>query len=149
MVGRDRLTFDDYLGPNTSDQDIAGNAYYLDVHPSDLKKNRSGKHEKQKKLVREELRDDIKRLPKGKAYGIRYGCMLPQDGPGNLIVSGRPISVDRLVHSSARVMPCCFALGHAAGVAAAQCVKGGFDPPAADVAAIRAALLEQGAYLPG
>ena len=51
-------------------------------------------------------------------YEIPYRCMVPK-GIENLLVSGRAISATHVAMSSARVMPTCFALGEAAGVAVA------------------------------
>ncbi|MEI6602053.1 MAG: FAD-dependent oxidoreductase [Clostridia bacterium] len=51
-------------------------------------------------------------------YDIPYRCMVPV-GIENLLVSGRAISATHVAMSSARVMPTCYALGEAAGVAVA------------------------------
>lgn len=51
------------------------------------------------------------------SYDIPYRCMLPK-GLQNVLVSGRAISATHVAMSSLRVMPTCFALGQAAGVAA-------------------------------
>ena len=50
---------------------------------------------------------------------------------------------DKLV----RVMPPAFAMGQAAGTAAAMSVAAGLPPRAVDTAALQAALLKSGAYL--
>ncbi|MCX6376412.1 MAG: FAD-dependent oxidoreductase, partial [Armatimonadetes bacterium] len=46
-----------------------------------------------------------------------------------------------------RIMPNCMALGQAAGVAAALCVKNGIKPRTLDTALLRKHLLEQGAIV--
>jgi len=51
-------------------------------------------------------------------YDIPYRCLLPRD-VGNLLIAGRPISADHVAHSSLRIQPTCYALGQAAGTAAA------------------------------
>ena len=56
-------------------------------------------------------------LPEGESHGISYRSLLPQ-GMENLIVAGRTIGSDRLINSALRVMPNCFTMGQAAGVAA-------------------------------
>lgn len=62
---------------------------------------------------------EIHELAPGRWYGIPYRCMIPK-GMGNLLTAGRCISTTHEGHSSARIMPVCFALGEAAGVAAAK-----------------------------
>ena len=51
-------------------------------------------------------------------YDIPYRCMVPK-GVRGILVAGRSISCTHVAISSARVMPTCFALGQAAGIAAA------------------------------
>ena len=60
-------------------------------------------------------------------YDIPYRCLIPR-GVDNLLIAGRPISADHVAHSSLRVQPTCYALGQAAGTAAAICVKHGVGP---------------------
>lgn len=60
-------------------------------------------------------------------YSIPLRCLLPK-GFSNLLVAGRCISVDQVVHSSCRMTPTCCAMGQAAGTAAALAVEcGGCD----------------------
>lgn len=88
-------------------------------------------------------------LDPGQFYEIPYGCLLPQ-GVANLLVAGRCISATHDALASTRVMAPSMALGQAAGVAASLAAKT-FDasPAAVDVAALRDALVSQGAWLPG
>lgn len=65
------------------------------------------------------------------SYDIPYRCLVPEKING-LLVAGRTLSASHVALSSARVMPTCFALGQAAGIAAALAVKTGC--PAADIA---------------
>lgn len=58
------------------------------------------------------------------SYDIPYRCLVPQKING-LLVAGRTLSASHVALSSARVMPTCFALGQAAGIAAALAVKTG------------------------
>ena len=60
-------------------------------------------------------------------YDIPYRCLLPQ-GVDNLLVAGRPISADHVAHSSLRIQPTCYALGQAAGTAAAIAVRDSLGP---------------------
>lgn len=88
----------------------------------------------------------IRRFPAGAWYEIPYGCIVPQ-GIDNLLVGGRPISVDHAVHSSMRVMPSACSVGQAAGMAAAMCVAESVLPPALDGVRVRERLRVSGAAL--
>ena len=80
-----------------------------------------------------------------KSYGIPYRC-LTTDSIRNLIVTGRPISSDHVAHSSLRRMGPGFALGEAAGLAAALgCASG--DVRSVSIPALRCALESHGAIL--
>ncbi len=79
-------------------------------------------------------------------YGIPYRSLLPKNCE-NLLVAGRTISATSDAASSFRVMPPCFALGQAAGTAAAQSLgtqKSLFD---VDIAVLQETLRSQGAVL--
>jgi hypothetical protein len=82
------------------------------------------------------------------AYGIPYRCLLPR-GLENLLVAGRCLSATHEALASARVMAQCMAMGEAAGTAAALAIRHGVTPRAVDPAALRQALLAQGAILEG
>lgn len=86
------------------------------------------------------------RLPEGEWYEIPYGCLVPVDCD-NLLVGGRPVSVDHAVHSSMRVMPPACTVGQACGTAAALAVEEGIDPAEVDGRRVRASLVEQGVAL--
>ncbi|MGE5598012.1 MAG: FAD-dependent oxidoreductase [Bacteroidota bacterium] len=81
----------------------------------------------------------------GGSYGIPYRCLVPR-GVSNLLVAGRMISSDLVVHNSTRNTVCCMAQGQAAGVAAALCAASGLRPDKLDPAVLRDRLAEQGAY---
>ena len=57
----------------------------------------------------------------GEAYGVPYRILLPKKVQ-NLLVAGRACSLDRMALAAIRVMPPVFAMGQAAGTAAAICV---------------------------
>ena len=63
-------------------------------------------------------------LPDADYYGIPYGCLVVK-GFDNLLVAGRNLSATHIAHASARVAGPCFAVGEAAGMAAAMSVQGG------------------------
>ena len=50
-------------------------------------------------------------------YQIPYRCMIPK-GIDNLLVAGRPVCATHRAAAAVRVMPTCFAMGEAAGIAA-------------------------------
>ena len=85
-------------------------------------------------------------LPAGEWYEIPFGCIVPQDSD-NLLVGGRPISVDHAVHSSMRVMPPACSIGQAAGMAAAMAAATNGRPADLDGREVRRRLVQQGAYL--
>jgi hypothetical protein len=91
---------------------------------------------------------EIVHLPKGEWYEIPYGCLVPVDCE-NLLVAGRPISVDHAVHASMRVMPPACTIGQACGTAAAMAVQEGITPAEVDGVAVRRSLIEQGVWLEG
>ena len=82
----------------------------------------------------------IKAVPAGDWYEIPYRCLLPK-GIDNLLVAGRCVSATHEGQSSLRVMPQCFAMGEAAGVAAAMAVERGCSPREVPGAEVRRAVL--------
>ncbi len=82
----------------------------------------------------------------GNVYGIPYRCLVPRDVE-NILTAGRCISADRLAESSVRYLGASFAIGQAAGTAAALAGRGNTTPRQLDVQALRTRLAEQGAYL--
>ncbi|MFQ6132442.1 MAG: FAD-dependent oxidoreductase, partial [Armatimonadota bacterium] len=60
-------------------------------------------------------------------YDIPYRCLIPR-GVDNLLVTGRAISADHAAHSSLRIQPTSYAIGQAAGTAAAICVRENVGP---------------------
>jgi hypothetical protein len=129
IVGDYVLTADDFLDMRSFEDDIARNAYFIDIHLA----NEGGK------MV-------IRHLPKGRSHGVPYRCLLPV-GVDNLIVAGRSVSSDRAVQGSLRVMPNCFAMGQAAGTAAAMASSSGIGYRDISVPALQQWLVQQGAWL--
>lgn len=123
------LVVEDFLSMRTFEDDIARNSYFIDIHLANASSTMTIKH-----------------LPKGKSHGVPYRCMLPV-GKANLIVAGRSVSSDRPVQGSLRVMPNCFAMGEAAGVAAAMASSSGIGFREVDVPELQRKLIEQGAWL--
>ena len=79
-------------------------------------------------------------------YSVPYRVLLPQK-IGNLLVAGRCVSATREAHGAIRVIPPCFAMGQAAGTAAALCVKQGISPENVNVRELQRQLHEDGVIL--
>jgi glycine/D-amino acid oxidase-like deaminating enzyme len=79
-------------------------------------------------------------------YEIPYRCLVPERLDG-VLVAGRSISATHVAMGATRVMPPCFAMGEAAGVAAAMSVASGRPPRAIDVGEMQRRLVEGGAWL--
>lgn len=77
---------------------------------------------------------------------IPYRCMVPRPIT-NLICPGRAISVERFVLGPLREQAPCYAMGHAAGLAAVQVVRDGRSFAEVDVRALREALKSEGAIV--
>jgi hypothetical protein len=77
---------------------------------------------------------------------IPYRCLLPQQVT-NLIVAGRCLSTDWDAMGPLRIMPACFAMGQAAGTAAALALEQHQDFRQVDVPLLLQNLLRQGAIL--
>jgi glycine/D-amino acid oxidase-like deaminating enzyme len=80
------------------------------------------------------------------AYQIPYRCMVPL-GCEQLLVAGRSVSSTHEALGAIRVMPPAFAMGQAAGTAAALSLAEGVTPRSVDISRLQAALLADGAYL--
>jgi hypothetical protein len=89
---------------------------------------------------------EMTHMATGDWYEIPYGCLVPVDCD-NLLVGGRPISVDHAIHASMRVMPPACTVGQAAGTAAAMAAREGCPPAELDGRRARQSLIEQGVWL--
>lgn len=123
------LTVDDFLAARSFPDDIARNAYYIDIHLPNSKSDMTFNH-----------------LPPGVSHGVPYRIMLPV-GIDNLWVAGRCVSSDRAVQGSLRVMPNCFSMGQAAGTAAALALRDDAGSRGISVAELQQRLLEQDVWL--
>lgn len=123
------LTVDDFLAARSFPDDIARNAYYIDIHLANSKSDMTFNH-----------------LPPGVSHGVPYRIMLPV-GIDNLWVAGRCVSSDRAVQGSLRVMPNCFSMGQAAGTAAVLALQGGTGSRGISVPELQRRLLEQDVWL--
>lgn len=123
------LTVDDFITARSFPDDIARNAYYIDIHLANSKSDMTFNH-----------------LPPGVSHGVPYRIMLPV-GIDNLWVAGRSVSSDRAVQGSLRVMPNCFSMGQAAGTAAVLALQGSTGSRGIAVAELQRRLLEQDVWL--
>lgn len=135
LKGKYCLTVDDYKRRADFPDAIAYYAYPIDVHASNPKDSER----------MEELYQNMKYQP-GESYGIPYRCLLSEETE-NLLVAGRTISCERIMQASIRVMPVCFAMGQAAGTAAALAVQKEISVQMIDVAELKSMLKKQGCYL--
>lgn len=109
---------------------IALGVYYLDAMSPDT----------DKRIYMEGARAQVP------PYHIPYRSLVPQ-GARNLLVAGRCFSCDQMALSSARIMPTCSMMGHAAGIAAAWHADSGTDVVDIDVEALRQELIDRGAVI--
>ena len=86
---------------------------------------------------------DIRGVAEGDYYEIPYRCLLPQ-GIDNLLVAGRCVSSTHEGQAALRIMPTCFAMGEAVGVAAALACQQGISPQDVEPDGLRRALRGQG-----
>lgn len=128
VMGRYVLTAKDVLSGRRFEDGIACSSYCIDIHSPDG----SG--------------TDLRYLKEGEYYTIPYRCILPK-GLDNLLIASRGISSDHEAHSSLRIMPVVWAIGEAAGTAAALCGKSRPTPSGLDPAILRSALKGQGAFV--
>ena len=140
IVGDYLLTIDDYLACRSFPDDIARNAYPIDIH------TRRG--EIDSVLNGADVAMNRRRhFEPGESHGIPYRCLAVR-GIRNLLTAGRCISTDHEVQASIRIMPVCLTTGEAAGCAAALAMERHHcDVHAVDVAVLRERLRSRGACL--
>ncbi len=77
-------------------------------------------------------------------YEVPYRCMVPK-GKDNLLVAGRPVCATHHAAAAIRVMPTCFAMGQAAGIAASLAIRNTVPFRDVDAEALREQLRQAGA----
>ena len=87
-----------------------------------------------------------KYIPSVCNYTLPYRVLLPQKAD-NLLAAGRTVSCSRTVLSAIRVMPPCFALGQAAGNAAALAIESGKPLADIDISELRRRLASENVVL--
>jgi len=128
IVGEYQLNGDDVLSARKFPDAIARYACYVDLHPVGSRNHESALN--------------LKIAEPGASYDIPYRSLVPKKIE-NLLVAGRCFSATHEGLASARPMPCCMALGQAAGAAAALCADHGVSPRKLDVTALRKRLIDQ------
>jgi len=79
-------------------------------------------------------------------YYISYRSLIAK-GVDNLLVAGRCISAESELLGAIRVMPPCFAMGHAAGTAAGLSIKENLIPKELDSKLLQKTLISENCYL--
>jgi len=79
------------------------------------------------------------------SFGIPYRSLIPK-GIEGVLIAGRSMSTDQVVHNATRNVGCCMVTGQTAGTAAALAVKEGLLPSKLDAHLLRKTLAENGAY---
>lgn len=130
IVGEYTLTMDDMASGRTFPDGICTVGSAVDFHGSS---RHDGSY------------DGAYGLCGSRATEIPYRCLIPKN-VGNLLVAGRCLSADQMAHSAVRVMPPCFAMGQAAGLAAAMASGAGIPVRAVDGGELRNRLQENGVY---
>ncbi len=136
-VGDYILTIDDYRARRVFDDEVGRYCYPIDIHPASPEQ---ADQEEFRRLISDLHYKD------GESYGIPYRALTVRSFD-NLLAAGRCVSSDRYLQASIRVMPGCYIMGQAAGIAAQLASTSG-DVRRIDLAALRGKIREAGGYLP-
>ncbi len=79
------------------------------------------------------------------SFGIPYRSLIPLQVEG-VLIAGRSMSPDQVVHNATRNVGCCMLTGEAAGTAAGLSVREGIMPSRLDARLLRDTLAKNGAY---
>jgi hypothetical protein len=123
IEGQYTLTEDDLTSGQRFDDVVAQTNYEIDIHSPDGKKT-----------------TDEREVS---GYDIPYRCMIPTKVKG-LLVAGRSISATHVAMSSMRIQATCYALGQAAGIAAACAIEESVEFEHVPIQALHQRLAEQG-----
>lgn len=113
IKGMYTLTEEDVVSGKRFEDDVALNAYFIDIHHQDDKTTH------------------YKKQP-GTYNGIPYRCLLPEKIE-RLLVCGRCISATHIANGAIRVMGTAMGMGEAAGTAAAMAAAKGVVPRELDI----------------
>jgi hypothetical protein len=84
--------------------------------------------------------------PRYPNVSIPFGCLVPAS-LDNLLAAGRNLSCDAVTHTFTREVPNCWAMGQAAGVAAAVAISAGVRVRDVDVRDVQRQLVKEGVAL--
>ncbi|RIX60198.1 FAD-dependent oxidoreductase [Paenibacillus nanensis] len=129
IEGRYTLTEHDVVNGSRFPDVVAQTNYEIDIHSPDAQKTTDERHVD--------------------GYDIPYRCMVPAGEFENLLVAGRAISATHVAMSSMRVQATCYALGQAAGIAAALSIEDAVPVGDVEIGKLQAELMKQDARLIG
>jgi hypothetical protein len=129
IVGGYQLTGEDVLGCASFEDSIGVNGWPMEVH------------------VAGDVIFKFPPIPESRGYNELPWRMLVPDGVDNLLVAGRCASMTHDGQSAARVSGACFAMGEAAGTAAALALRGNRVPRDIAIEGLQGALKAQGAFI--
>ena len=129
VIGDYQLTEDDVLTCASFDDSIGVNGWMIEEH------------------VAGNIAFKWQNIPNCRGFNqLPYRMLLPKR-VDNLLVAGRCASMTHMGQSAARVSGACFAMGQAAGTAAAMAVNDGIIPRNINVSTLQDQLQADGAYL--
>lgn len=129
ISGQYTLTGEDAVGCRQFDDVIAQCCYSIDIHEPDSHAT------------------TMKEFAPGTHFDIPLRCLIPREGPKNLIIGGRCISATQEAMSSFRVSPSAMAIGEAAGVTAALASRNGRDVGSVEARSVQDRLRQSGGVL--
>jgi FAD dependent oxidoreductase len=129
VVGGYMLSGEDVLGCASFDDSIGVNGWPMEYH------------------VAGDVIFKFPPIPESRGFNELPYRMLVPDGIDNLLMAGRCASMTHDGQSAARVSGACFAMGEAAGTAAALALGGNTNPRDIAVDKLQLQLKQQGAFL--
>lgn len=129
IAGLTEMKVEDYCAGRVFEDSVCYSYWFVDIH-------------------RDGQPAFIQYITHEKTPTIRLSAMISRD-ISNLMMAGRCVSSDRETNSSLRVKASCMAMGQAAGTAAAVAVRDGLDAAKVPADAVREALDQNGAIIPG
>jgi hypothetical protein len=129
VVGGHMLSGDDVLGCASFEDSIGVNGWPIESH------------------VAGDVIFRFPPIPESRGFNELPYRMLVPEGVDNLLMAGRCASMTHDGQSAARVSGACFAMGEAAGSAAALALGGNTNPRDIAVEKLQQALKEQGAFI--
>jgi FAD dependent oxidoreductase len=129
VVGGYQLSGEDVLGCASFEDSIGVNGWPMEAH------------------VAGDVIFKFPPIPQSRGYNEMPYRMLVPEGVDNLLVAGRCASMTHDGQSAARVSGACFAMGEAAGTAAALALSGNTPPRDIAIEMLQQALRQQGAFI--